>query len=55
MTEWLKDLLAMTIAAYIGYLAAEAVGAITAGALVIVYGGSCYLDGFDDAERGERA
>jgi predicted benzoate:H+ symporter BenE len=55
MNEWFKDLLAMLVAAYIGYLAAEAVGAIIAAALVIIYGGSCYLDGFDDAERGEQA
>lgn len=51
MKEWLKDLLAMAVAAFIGYLAGEAVGAILAGALVIVYGGSCYLDGFDDGAR----
>jgi hypothetical protein len=52
-TQWLIDLVAIGIAVVIGYDAAEAIGAILAGALVMVYGGVCYMNGVEDAAHEE--
>jgi hypothetical protein len=54
---WLIDLLATVVAGFIGYVAADAlgrpapVGAIVAGALVLLYGSRCYFMGLAEGER----